>query len=460
MKNNILLTYDVPSHDNTALYGNSLPEDSFVSYPAFKVKNAQIAWMNKSWLEEHSIDMEQAEPIFLDNFAYVSRGYADDAELDLTDSRIFLADRYGNTGDAGNGGSARCGLNGLLQIKGNGVNPLVAVNVDEGHSSGKLPLSEAISEAIWSELCHQELPYGALRIIAVIRTPQMITGDNTFGDEVEQPCSIMIREVATRPAHFEPALNFWPRQDYVRLRDATHKYVQSAVKLLESNERKQSGSNTPVYDVVERFVTRFATQVAVSRIKGIPHGSLTSSNIALDGRFLDLGTVSGIGDFSNVLLTSGLGATWDDHLGINEWLETFFYHLNKHSESGLNGEQQKALLDKFNLTLEEQENRYTAIECGIPEQTPELIEIGMKIKQELRKDKWHVSRLADCDFNQERFAAEVQSALKLVGYPEAKPKFKYRHIKYSRFTIFADPCLQGHCGSRKEISDFISLYLS
>ena len=208
MNKNILITHDVPNHDNTALYGNSLPENSFVSYPAFKVKNSQIAWINNNWLEERAMDVEKAEQLILDNYAYVSRGYADDTELDLTDSKTFIADRYGNTGDAGNGGSARCGLNGELQIKGNGVNPLVAVNVDEGHSSGKLPLSEAISEALWSELCHQELPYGALRIIAVIRTPQTITGENTFGDEVEQPCSIMVREVATRPAHFETSAQF------------------------------------------------------------------------------------------------------------------------------------------------------------------------------------------------------------------------------------------------------------
>lgn len=457
MSKNAFITYTNPSPENTLLLGGNLSEYSFVEYPVFKLKNAEVSWVNTSYLQENGIDVETAETLILENFAYVSRQYAEDACLDLNDKKIFLADRYGNPGEVGNGGSSRCGSNGQFQIKGNGTNPLVAVNVDEGHSTGKLPLSEAVSEAIWSEICHRELPFGALRIIAIIRTPQTIVGANTFGDVVEQPCSLMIREVTTRPAHYEPALYFWPNPAFVRLRDATHKVVELAVHKLEENEYKETGSPTPVYDVAERFVTRFAAQIAASRVKGFPHGSLTSSNVALDGRFLDLGTISALGDFSNVLLTAGLGASWDDHLAVAEWLENFFYYLNKHSESGIDETQSRTLVEKFLSTLEEQENIHTAMECGIPEGVTNFSEIGKLIKTELRKGKQHVSRLGN--FDEKKFTNEVKDALELVGFADAKPKFKYRKQKYSRFTIFADSRLKGSCGYKDEIGKFISEYL-
>lgn len=460
MKGNIFITHTIPSEDNTILLGDSLPECSFVRYSAYKIKNPVIVWLNESYIEDYGICNKKAEKLILDNFAYVSRGYIDDIELNLDDKKIFLADRYGSTGDAGNGGSARCGLNGHLQIKGNGVNPLVAINVDKGHSSGKLPLSEAVGEAIWSEICHKELPFGALRIIAIIRTHQTITCANTFGDIVEQPCAIIIREVATRPAHYEPAINFWPKSEFRYLRDETHQYVEESIKILENNECYRTGTDTPIYDVVEKFVIRFATQVAVSRVKGIPHGSLTSSNIALDGRFLDLGTMSSIGDFSNVLLTSGLGATWDDHYGIIEWLDNFIYLLNRYSKFELSNEKKSELVNKFISTLEEQENICVAIECGIPSETKNFILIGQRIKEVLRRGKEHVSRLSECDFDKKRFESEVCSALELVGYPNKKTNFKYRDIKFSRFTIFSNGILQGSCGSRSEITELISDYLN
>lgn len=460
MKENIFITHDIPSEDNTELFGDSLPEYSFVRYFAYKIKNPVIAWINESYIKEYGICSEKAEKLILENFAYVSRGYIDDIELNLNDKKIFLADRYGSTGDAGNGGSARCGLNGHLQIKGNGVNPLVAINVDKGHSSGKLPLSEAVGEAIWSEICHKELPFGALRIIAIIRIPQTITCANTFGDVIEQPCAIMIREVAIRPAHYEPAINFWPKPEFRYLRDETHQYVEESIKLLENNEYYRTGTDTPLYDIVEQFVIRFATQIAVSRVKGVAHGSLTSSNIALDGRFLDLGTMSSIGDFSNVLLTSGLGATWDDHFGIIEWLDNFIYLLNRYSKFGLSNKKKCELVNKFISTLEEQENICVAIECGISPETEDFILIGKKIKEVLRRGKEHVSRLSECDFDRNRFESEVRSALESVGLLNKKINFKYRNIKFSRFTIFSNVILQGNCGSRREITEFISDYIS
>ncbi|MGF1748829.1 protein adenylyltransferase SelO family protein [Vibrio cionasavignyae] len=453
----IFETFKKPTKENTLLFGSILPSLSFVEYRTYKIKGAEVYWLNEDYCNENKINITTAQQEILDNFAYVSDNFTLSSEIDINDSKVFLADRYGSPGEVCNGGSARCGINGNFQVKGNGTNPLVAINVDEGHSTGKLPLAEAVSEAIWSEICHRELPYGALRIIAIIKTPQTITIANTFGETVEQPCALMVREVASRPAHYEPALNFWPRQEFAYLRNANHMISSQAVSKLEQQSSIQFGTELPLYESTKQFVTRFAKQVAASRVKGMPHGSLTSSNIALDGRFLDLGTISAVGDFSNVILTAGLGATWDDHESIVIWLNNYFYYLNKNSDYGLTKSERSSLIQIFLTTLENSENIYTAQQCGIDPSNPQLSNIGQKLKYDLRKDKEKVSRLVD--FEEDKFNAEVEKALDAIGYQDSTPDFKYRKQKFSRFTIFSDKRLQGLCGSKGDIQTLINEYI-
>lgn len=409
-------------------------------------------------LSELGIDHQLGEQLLLEHFSYVTEDFAPEMLLDMNDRKMFLADRYGSPGQVCNGGSARCGLNGQFQVKGNGTNPLVAINVDEGHSTGKLPLSEAVSEAIWSEICHNELPYGALRVIAVIKTSINIDIENTFGNRTKQPCALMVREVAARPAHFEPALHFWPKQEYAELRNAAHAVSFNAIQTLENHINDQNNTEFPLFESSKVFLIRFARQIAASRIKGIPHGSLTSSNIALDGRFLDLGTISAVGDFSNVILTSGLGATWDDHHGIVTWLHNHFYYLDKNSKSGLPRDKRLELIELFLRELERSENIYTAQQCNIPDDQPNIETIGKKIKNHLRKNKLHVSRLTD--FKEQEFKNDLNFILNELGFSQSDPVFKYRQQKYSRFSIFAHPYLEGECGSREQVESLINDYIT
>ncbi len=58
----------------------------------------------------------------------------------------------------------------FFQVKGIGITPLLAQNMSKSHSHGKLFLDEAISEAIWGEICHRHLPYGSIRTLAIIKT--------------------------------------------------------------------------------------------------------------------------------------------------------------------------------------------------------------------------------------------------------------------------------------------------
>ncbi len=127
-------------------------------------------------------------------------------------------------------------------------------------------------------------------------------------------------------------------------------------------------------DALNILIDRLACQIAASRVKGIPHGSLTSSNISVDGRFLDFGTITAVPDFSNYILANGVGAAWDDHELIESWLVNFIDSLNHYSESELTLTQIRNYPSKLSRLLDEYENKFLLLELGIEEYSISNIE--------------------------------------------------------------------------------------
>ena len=191
------------------VFNKKLPTISFVPFECRRLKGAEVVWLNKELLRLYGISgqIEEIENLLLDEFAYVSDGYTEDYRLLGERRKVFWADRYGSRHEVCNGGSARCGFDGAFQVKGIGITPLLAQNMSESHSTGKLFLDEAISEAIWGEICQKHLPLGAIRTVAIIKT----NVEQEFlylDDKPKKPCALAIREFAIRPAHFERATFF------------------------------------------------------------------------------------------------------------------------------------------------------------------------------------------------------------------------------------------------------------
>ncbi len=134
----------------------------------------------------------------------MSPNYLNSNRLIINECKTFEADRYGSRHEVCNGGSARCGFDGVFQVKGIGITPLLAQNMSKSHSHGKLFLDEAISEAIWGEICHRHLPYGSIRTLAIIKT-NVQEEFSYLGNSPKKPCALAIREFSIRPAHFERA---------------------------------------------------------------------------------------------------------------------------------------------------------------------------------------------------------------------------------------------------------------
>lgn len=438
MHNQLLHTFIQPDASNTALIGKQLPHSSFVEFEAFKLKNAELMWVNTSLLADLNCDLsaEEIEKDLLNHYAYVSRDYTKPSDLHLKDKKLFLADRYGSHWESCSGGSSRCGMNGDFQVKGIGRNPLVLANGDYNHSHGKLCLSEAVNEAIWGELCHQHLPYGAVRTLAIIKTNVLVQSDYGLGQDIQQPCALAIREPAVRPAHFERATFFWPEEPYTHLRDEDHIRVKEAVAHISAAFPLEVEDQCLEHDTLGRmihFSKRIARQIATSRIKGIPHGSLTSSNISIDGRFLDFGTITAVPDFANYVTAAGQGGVWDDHLLIAKWIPQLFFYINKYSTEPLNKAQQDEVISAFLSELERTENIETAKLFGVKEDSSNQEKVGAQIKQKLRQHK--ETPRAFVGFQGVAFADEVQQIARSIGLKMDQVDLSLRTPEYSQYTI-------------------------
>ncbi|MFV8453349.1 protein adenylyltransferase SelO family protein [Vibrio campbellii] len=453
MVTEIFRTHKYVGKDNTPYVERDLPKESFVLFDTYKLKGSEVVWINKELIQDYGIELDEdsIKKELIENFSYVSRGYADKTRVITNDKKQFMADQYGSRHEVCNGGSARCGLNGFFQVKGIGRNPLVAVNISESHSHGKLFIDEAISEAIWGELCHKHLPYGAIRTLAIIKT----NTKHKFGyldDAPNKHCALTIRELSVRPAHFERCTFFWPEESYRYLRDNDANRVRMAAPYFSSLLLGEN-VNAPLGDALNIMIDRLACQIAASRVKGIPHGSLTSSNISVDGRFLDFGTMTAVPDFGNYVLANGVGAVWDDHELIESWLVNFIDTLNHYSLSGLTASEIKEHSSEFSRLLDEYENQFLLRELGIDEHSQSNLYQARCLKESLKNDE----RRTITRFNDEEFRQNVLIEARRIGLDVNIVKFPLRKAKYSSFIM-----LQGHLNTKydyQSVSQLINSYL-
>ncbi|WP_318440664.1 protein adenylyltransferase SelO family protein [Photobacterium leiognathi] len=436
---------------------SSLPDISFADFETFKLKNAEILWINNSLIKEYEFfnDIENIEEYILDNYSFVTEEYINPSRILKNDSKIYGADRYGSRHEVCNGGSARCGYDGLWQVKGIGITPLLSQNMSKTHANGKLFLDEAISEAIWGEVCHRHLPYGAIRTLAIIKTN--VTEEFLYlDDKPRKPCALAIREFSVRPAHFERSTFFWPFQENMALRDNDAERVKKSIQHLPTLFKSEDDNKISPFECIEKIVSVMAEQIAYSRIKGIPHGSLTSSNISIDGRFLDFGTITAVPDFGNYVLSDGVGAVWDDHELIKKWIFNLSLTINKYSDSDdkVCNEKIINLCGLFSKKLDYYENVALLKELNIKTINSFSICIASDIKKELVSNE----RMTLSNFNDSKFRSEIKLLAKNKGLDTEGGDFFLRNFKYSSFSILNNDFLKKSNYSRESIEKLIDSF--
>lgn len=336
-----------------------LPSSLLVPFSTQRISNASLILGN--------IGIVRNVDELLPQYAWLVNSNCEVGKDLLAESKTFLAERYGGAGIGTHGGGVRCGLEGDYQSKGIGCNSLIGDNSPPDYSHGGISLFEAIKEAIWGEVFHYALPYSAARVPAVIATGTRCWwvverwGEEAlrerYGEDIYIPRGLIIRQAAIRPAHFERAVLFSRPTalakelcpDPQRVRDSM-KILHRALPLAEQHlhhASEMSQAERLRYGMAE-MAHRFAMQEAAARTKKLIHGNMSSSNICLDGRWIDFGSVTALPGWGDVL---GYGSFWDSPPAYEAIFSNLCFNIRKYCPVKNEAlPQEDVLLDEFKAT--------------------------------------------------------------------------------------------------------------
>ena len=291
--------------------------------------------------------------------------------------RLFHAERYGGHGIGVNGGGARCGVDGEYQIKGIGPNPLVGEDANFWYAHGQLALADALQESIWGEVLHLALPYGAVRVPAVIATGTECWIRGPMGEKNTAPRALAVREQAWRPAHFQRAVYFRPQREYRHTLALDAERVRAAMawlpdllplpSALSATEAAQLSPIDKLHFGLTEMVRRFAEQNAAAKAKRIMHGAIGASNCCLDGRWIDYGSVTALPGFANSC--DFTPSFWADQMALATVIADTCYYIGKYfpTEDKAALPQAQPLLQIFGETFQAALSRRFLSLTGLPE---------------------------------------------------------------------------------------------
>ena len=346
------------------------------NFQAEKIHTPDIQWCNS----EQFSDLEaRVHAYFLD-------AEVEESQSGVRQRHAVTADRYGGYGVGYCGGSARCGILGDVQIKGIGLTPLIGSRpgapVDHWHSGGTVTMDEAGREAIWASICSAVLPFGAVSTLAVVLTgTQCQRTDTAPGVAVMNRRALIMRTIALRPAHFQRNVHFptplvegmGVREDYLRVQQMIRSLPQAFDEAFGA-EIAGASVTTRVNAGMKIMAQRFAAQVAAAFAKRLYHGSLNCTNIALDGRYVDFGTMTAVGAYRRQAGSPLWPDQWNQHSPLLRTLSYFLFHIGKH----LDCPDIKSLISaaeltaEFNTTFHERSQMELLKQTGIPQAVIEI----------------------------------------------------------------------------------------
>lgn len=281
-------------HINDYLAG--LVKENGAIFSAGKILDAKVIWRNTN--AECLKDLDDNK--IIEEYAFVIKDTPCFSEVRFDDkkSKSLLAERYGGDGVGVNGGGGRCGNLGRYQLKGIGANCMVGEHDDVIHNYGGLDAPLAIIEIIYTNLVRRLLPIGAVKIDALIYTG----GKTAIYHHPDNLCwgVIMLREQCIRPAHFMRAVHFKPQKKY------KEKLIGDIARIRNINRKLFSyfKDTNQFILFLGKFLQNCANQFGFARAVRIMHGTLTPSNITMDGKWLDLPITSMLNGGINQCLTS------------------------------------------------------------------------------------------------------------------------------------------------------------
>lgn len=269
---------------------DALPAAALVPFSVQRIRRTATLWSDGAALARRDPALASAAE-FAARFSYGVRTNPSFAGLDWDDgdARTAAAERYGGFGIGRHGGGARAGNLDGFQIKGVGRNPVAGVSDStinaEFHGFGGFNLVDAVCDVVNSEMFGRVLPHGTVKCFGLILSgaqtayyPQRVDADRSFG-------VLLVRDLCVRPAHFVRAPHFATTAAQMLAVGGDVSRVRAVCRALQ--ERHGTGRDGfPA--LVKRFLTASAKQFAFARLWRIAHGSVTPSNLAMDGAWLDM----------------------------------------------------------------------------------------------------------------------------------------------------------------------------
>ena len=321
-------TWGVATHQNALQ--SALPSESFIPFDVYRVKDARVVFLNPF------MEITEAEAL---EYAFAIKTENSDLAFG-NEKRIMLGERYGGSGISSHGGGVRCGLGEKYQIKGVGTNPLVGMESDFWHSHGSISLKECMYETLWGEVLNKVLPYGAIRCPAIILTSGLSWVKSNNGEQKTQHSrALLVRQPGLRPAHFERAYKYRP---IISAKHFVHDTARTraAIALLPDALPKPDTITPKQWETLPKLIKlesglkelclRVARQTAVARAKRFMHGAPGSSNVCLDGKWIDYDTTSLISCYANVITGEGQRSFWEEHLKFYYIINEICFYIHKY----------------------------------------------------------------------------------------------------------------------------------
>jgi|GEM_PF-570919 len=303
---------------------------NWVKFTAHKILNTEVVWLDQTdnLLNCNTSKTDIYKNICRDNaYAIKDTPCFSELEFDENDSKVLIAERYGGTGIGVNGGGGRCGNTEQYQLKGIGANCMVGEHDDVIHKYGGLDAPLAIIETIYTNLLCVLLPLGAVRIRGII----YIGKKTAIYHHPANKCwgVIMLRDHCIRPAHLMRAPSFKPQSTYqpVLIKD------KHRVKNINKELFKHFKDNNQFILFLGKYLQNCANQFGFARAVRLMHGTLSPSNISMDGQWLDLPIASMLNGGINHSLSSHF---YNEHQTPLEYALELLHGYSKYNNALLN----------------------------------------------------------------------------------------------------------------------------
>lgn len=316
----------------------NLPHEIYIDFEASFVEGAQVIWLNHDLVEivmscHKDLAPLEIESWILENFAFNTRFG------NSTKTKTFKAERYGGQAINRNGGGARVGIASGFQVKGIGPTPLAGKSSSYWYSHGGATLEESIREAIWGEICHIILPFGAARVLAIISLPSD-TVEEVEGEKKVVPAAMVVRTDEVRLAHFMRSPYFEP-QDAVKPAlipdinrvEAAIKVLPDIVSSIYGGNNIRSHANPDFKALLTSILAPLAEQMAVARSRKLMHGAVTCSNLCIDGKWIDFGTTTFISAYKDVIIAKHCPSFWNEEKPLYTSIVDLVYFIARFNPS-------------------------------------------------------------------------------------------------------------------------------